>query len=157
MVHTDMCFLFHCNKPFLCDTVNHRSRLDKLIHMHTTFLCRTSAILVKFVFNFITCQITQKLQCACISSGCTSATGINVVVRAIKNSLFASHNKKFEFISIDSSSDDDASLQHLFKSNIMKMNSIFCDEREIMIFLNCFHDNIYTSCVLLEPECIQAH
>ena len=37
------------------------------------------------------------------------------------------------------------------------MNSILCDERKIMIFLNCFHDNIYTSCVLLEPECIQAH
>ena len=53
-------------------------------------------------------------------------------MRAIKNSLFASHNKKFEFISIDSSSDDDASLQHLFKSNIMKMNSndVYFDEEE---------------------------
>ena len=57
MVHTDMCCSYHCIKPFLCDTVGHRNRLDMLIPLHTTFLCCASAISVKFGFNFIMCHI----------------------------------------------------------------------------------------------------
>ena len=37
MVHTDMCFLYHCMKSFLCDTVDHRNRLDTMMLLHTTF------------------------------------------------------------------------------------------------------------------------
>jgi hypothetical protein len=49
MVHTDTCCSYHCIKPFLCDTVGHRNRLDMLIPLHITFLCRASAISVNLV------------------------------------------------------------------------------------------------------------